>query len=450
MELAVFGAGYVGLVTGVCLAELGHHVCCVDINQSRIDQLKQGIPPIFEENLEALLEKNIRNNHITFTTDINAAVKFAEIQMIAVGTPPKADGSADLQFVDAVATAIGQQMAEYKLVVNKSTVLMGTADRVKNIIQTELQKRSENITFDVASNPEFLKEGCAIEDFMKPDRIVVGTDSDKALQLLKKLYAPLTEKNYPLLAMKVRSAELTKYASNAFLAAKISFMNEMSRIAEIFGADVDDIKYGIGLDSRISEKFLNAGCGYGGSCFPKDVSALKMAAESKGYHAPILNATLKTNDDQQVYFFDKVKKYFDGNLKDKTIALWGLAFKPNTDDVRCAPAMTLIDLFSQAGANIQAFDPMAMPNVAKEFPEQTNLTLCKTKEDAVRSADVLLVVTEWEAFKHPDFNFLHETLIHNAIFDGRNLYSAEAVKEHQLDYFSIGRAPVMFKAVEVA
>ena len=450
MEIAVFGAGYVGLVTGVCLAELGHRVCCVDINQSRIDQLKQGIPPIFEENLEALLEKNIRNHHIEFTTDINHAIQFADIQMIAVGTPPKADGSADLQYVDAVAMAIGQKMRSYKLVVNKSTVLMGTADRVKNIIQAELAKRSETIEVDVASNPEFLKEGCAIEDFMKPDRIIVGTETERALQLLKKLYAPLTEQGYSFLAMKVRSAELTKYASNAFLAAKISFMNEMSRIAEIFNADVDDIKQGIGLDSRISNKFLNAGCGYGGSCFPKDVSALKMAAESQGYQAPILNATLKTNDDQQIYFFNKVKTYFEGNLKDKTIALWGLAFKPNTDDIRCAPAITLINLFLQAGAYIRAFDPMAMSNVAKEMGEHTQLTLCRSKEEAVQSADVLLIMTEWDDFKKPDFNYLRDSLEEAAIFDGRNLYSTEIVKKYNLNYFSIGRAPVMLRSAEVA
>ncbi|MCH9643664.1 MAG: UDP-glucose/GDP-mannose dehydrogenase family protein [Gammaproteobacteria bacterium] len=439
MKITIYGAGYVGLVTGTCLAELGHEVLCCDINQLRVSQLQQGITPIYEEGLEQLLKNNINNARLSFTSDVQQAVAFASIQMIAVGTPAKADGSSDLQYVDKVAETIGCYMQDYKLVINKSTVLMGTAERVKNIIEAQLVTRHCDIKFNVASNPEFLREGRAIEDFMHPDRVVVGIDSKQSLDLLRELYAPLIEAGYHFLPMKIRSAELTKYAANAFLATKISFMNEMSRIAELFSADILDIKRGIGLDARISPQFLNAGCGFGGSCFPKDVSALQMTAKTQGYDAPILNATLQTNQEQQLYLLKKLQQYFSNDLKGKRIALWGLAFKPNTDDIRCAPSCCLMEALWEEGVSVQAYDPMAMEAIQQVYPDQPLLQLCDSKEAALENADALMIVTEWDEFKHPNWKIVVDSLRQPVVFDGRNLFDAESLESVPVDYFSIGR-----------
>jgi UDPglucose 6-dehydrogenase len=443
MKVTIYGAGYVGLVTGTCLAHLGHEVLCCDINQQRIKSLQQGVSPIYEEGLEQLMQESIANGQLQFSSDVEQAVAFATVQMIAVGTPAQPDGSSDLQYVDAVAKTIGQYMQDYKLVVNKSTVLMGTADRVAEQMQAALQQRHQVISFDVASNPEFLREGQAVHDFLNPDRIVVGADSNQALTCLRELYEPLANQGFCLLPMSVRSAELTKYAANAFLATKISFINEMSRISELFAADISEVRQGLGLDARISQQFLNPGCGFGGSCFPKDVSALAMVAQSKNYHAPILNAALETNVQQQQYLFDKLLDYFDGNVGGKCIALWGLAFKPNTDDIRCAPSRYMMERLWQQGAMVQAYDPMAMPAIKRAYPSQPLLRLCNSAESALEGADALMIVTEWDAFKKPDWQHLIDTLHRPVVVDGRNLFDHEVLCEVPIDYFSVGREALL-------
>lgn len=436
MNISIYGAGYVGLVSGICFAELGHTVCCVDVDAAKIDRLKQGKLPIYEENLEALLHKNQARLH--FTTDFSVAISHSEIQMIAVGTPPAADGSADLQYVDAVARKIGELMTDYRCVINKSTVPVGTANRVQKIIAQALLDRKVVISFDVVSNPEFLREGRAVRDCLAPDRIVIGAVHSRAIELMQALYRPLTEKNHPLIVMDAESAELTKYAANAFLATKVSFINEISQIAERTGANIHAIKKGIGMDSRINDKFLNAGCGFGGSCFPKDVSALKNIAKNVGYEPHILNAVLRTNDQQQQLLFQKISQYFNHALENKTIAVWGLAFKPNTDDIRSASSRVLMEMLWQAGATVQAYDPLAMDHIRAIYKQEKRLILCDTADAALQNSDALAVVTEWDEFKHVNFSDLKKTLQSPVVFDGRNIYDAKKVRELGLDYFGIG------------
>lgn len=438
MKISIYGAGYVGLVSGICFAELGHDVCCVDIDKTKINRLKQGILPLYEEDLEILLRKNLSKKRVQFTLDFQQAIDHGTVQMIAVGTPSKADGSADLQYVEAVAKKIGELMIGYRCIVNKSTVPVRTQQLVKSIIAEKLKERHCDIPFDVVSNPEFLREGRAVKDCLSPDRIVVGTQTEKALEMMKELYAPLIEKNHLFIDMDPASAELTKYAANAFLATKVSFINEMSQIAERVGANIHAIKKGIGSDSRINEKFLNAGCGFGGSCFPKDIAALKTISENSGYDPHILNAVLCTNDQQQKILFQKISGYFNQALKNKTIALWGLAFKSNTDDVRCASSRVLMEALWNAGAIVKAFDPLAMENIRNSYPQQNNLILCNSAEDALENADVLAIVTEWKHFQNPNFEKIKKSLKNAAIFDGRNMLDAQLVRKMGLDYFGIG------------
>lgn len=439
MKVTVFGAGYVGLVTGVCLAEFGHSVCCVDIDSKKIDQLQQGQCPIYEEKLEALLQKNLRAHRIIFTTDTELGIAHAFMQIIAVGTPPLSDGSADLHFVDRVANSIAKTMNDYKLIVNKSTVPVGTTDRVKTIIIEKLKERNINLSFDVVSNPEFLREGCAVIDFMQPNRVIVGADNNKALSLMRELYAPLIDKGYRFLPMRIRSAELTKYAANAFLATKISFMNEISQLAEYSGADITEIKEGMALDARISPLFLEAGCGFGGSCFPKDVAALQVMARKYNYPANIIFSVLKTNEQQQALLFYKVKQYFENNLENKVIALWGLAFKPNTDDIRCASSLKIMKLLWEAGAWVQAYDPMAMHHVRQLFEHQSHLTLCSSAQAALQGADALVIATEWPQFCEIDFACIKDALKTPAIFDGRHIYNPAEMQKLGFYYYGIGR-----------
>ena len=438
MKISIYGAGYVGLVSGICFAELGFDVCCVDVDEFKIVALQQGKLPIYEEHLDTLLHKLQHEKRIQFTTDFKKAVDFGVVQIIAVGTPSKADGSADLQYVEAVATQIGQVITDYRCVVNKSTVPVGTAEHVKNIILQQLLERKVDIAFDVVSNPEFLREGRAVKDCLAPDRIVIGVDSDRAREYMMQLYRPLTDKGHPLLSMDPASAELTKYAANAFLATKVSFINEISQIAERFGANIHAIKKGIGADSRINNKFLNAGCGFGGSCFPKDVSALQSMAKDQHYEPHILNAVLRVNEQQQALLFQKIARYFNHDLQGKTIALWGLAFKPNTDDVRCASSRVLMEMLWQANVVVRAYDPLAMEHIRHIYSQQSNLVLCETANDALAGSDALVVVTEWDEFKNPDFHAIKQTINHPALFDGRNLYSADAVQNAGLTYFGIG------------
>lgn len=438
MKISIYGAGYVGLISGICFAELGHEVCCVDINKEKILQLEKGKLPIYEENLEALLQKNLDLGRIYFTDNFQQAVSHAVVQIIAVGTPSKENGSADLQYVEAVAKRIGELMTDYRCIVNKSTVPVGTTKLVQLIISKKLNERNNNIQFDVVSNPEFLREGCAVKDCLMPDRIIIGAQSQKAILLMKELYLPLTQKKYSLIMMDPASAELTKYAANAFLAMKISFINEISQIAERTGANIHQIKRGIGSDSRINEKFLNAGCGFGGSCLPKDVLALKNISLEHGYKPHILNAVLRINNQQQQLLFQKISSYFNQKLSGKTIALWGLAFKPNTDDIRSASSRALIEKLLQANVIAQAYDPMAMNNIAYEYRAQKNLILCETAEHALKNADALAVITEWDEFKNPDFNKIKNSLKSPVIFDGRNIYDPQLVQKCGLEYFSIG------------
>lgn len=434
MKVSIYGAGYVGLVTGVCFAELGHDVCCVDIDASKINALKHGKLPIYEEQLESLLQRN----NIAFTTDFEKAVLHGTIQMIAVGTPAQPDGSADLQYVKAVAMQIGKYLQHDVCVVNKSTVPVGTAALVKKIIAEQLAQRRKQIDFDVVSNPEFLREGRAVKDCLSPDRIIVGAETEKALTRMQELYRPLIEKKHLFLTMDIASAELTKYAANAFLATKVSFINEMSQIAERVGANIHAIKKGIGSDLRINEKFLNAGCGFGGSCFPKDICALKNIAIAHDYDPLILNAVLKINDQQQQLLFQKIQHYFHGNAKGKIIALWGLAFKANTNDVRSASSRVLMEQLWKAGAFVQAYDPLAMEEIRHLYKTELKLKLCDSAEAALQHADILVLVTEWNVFKNPNFEKIKNTLKYPAIFDGRNLYDGPWLRKMGFDYFGVG------------
>ncbi len=439
MKVTVFGIGYVGLVQGAVLADAGHDVMCVDIDQQKIDDLKEGIIPIYEPGLSPLVEHNYKEGRLQFTTNAEDGVQHGEIQFIAVGTPPDEDGSADLQYVLSVAETIATNMKNRKIIVDKSTVPVGTADKVKAKVNEILNKRVESIEFHVVSNPEFLKEGAAVSDCTKPDRIVVGTDSDYVEDMMRELYSPFNRNHDRMLFMDVRSAELTKYAANCMLATKISFMNEMSNIAELLGADIEAVRHGIGSDSRIGYSFIYPGCGYGGSCFPKDVQALIQTAEGIDFDAKILKSVETVNYRQKEKLFDKLYNHFDGNLKDKTIALWGLSFKPNTDDMREAPSRVLMEALWNEGAKVQAFDPEAMSECQRIYGQHDDLTLMGTAEAALKNADALVTVTEWQQFRAPDFDLIKKTLSTPVIFDGRNMYNPKRLAAQGITYYSIGR-----------
>jgi UDPglucose 6-dehydrogenase len=439
MRLTIFGSGYVGLVQGACMAEMGNHVVCYDIDKEKIDRLNRGEIPIYEPGLEAYVERNVEAGRLEFTTDVQKAVDHGLFQFIAVGTPPDEDGSADLKHVLAVARAIAENMSDYRIVVDKSTVPVGTADKVKAEIEKVLEEQGKTIEFDVVSNPEFLKEGAAISDFMKPDRIIVGTDNPRTTELLRSLYEPFNRNHDRLISMDIRSAELTKYAANAMLATKISFMNELANLAERFGADIEAVRLGIGSDPRIGYHFIYPGAGYGGSCFPKDVQALARSADSSGYEAELLNAVEAVNYRQKRRLFEKLGDHYDGDLKGKTIAVWGLSFKPNTDDMREAPSRVLMEALWEAGASVRAYDPEAMEETARIYPGHDGLTLCDKAYDAVEGADALVIVTEWQEFRSPDFKVLKHKLADALVVDGRNLYEPESVEALGLKYYAIGR-----------
>ncbi len=439
MKVTIYGSGYVGLVTGACLAEVGNEVLCIDIDADKIECLNRGEVPIYEPGLDSLINRNRDAGRLSFTTDADEAVAHGLFQFIAVGTPPDEDGSADLQYVIAVARAIAERMTEYRIVVDKSTVPVGTADTVRATIEEIQQQRGSQVEFDVVSNPEFLKEGAAIDDFMKPDRIVVGTDNPRTTELLKALYAPFNRNHERLVAMDIRSAELTKYAANAMLATKISFMNELANLAERVGADIEQVRIGIGSDPRIGYHFIYPGCGYGGSCFPKDVKALERAAREMDYQAELLSAVENVNDRQKRRLYEKLHHYYGGELEGKTIALWGLAFKPNTDDMREAPSRVLMESLWQAGARVQAYDPVALNEARRIYGEREELQLVNDPMVALEGADGLALVTEWNLFRSPDFDTMKRLLRKPVIFDGRNLYDPGFVRQQGFEYFGIGR-----------
>ncbi len=436
MKIAVVGSGYVGLVTGTCFAEVGIDVVCVDIDQKKIENLKQGIIPIYEPGLEEMVHRNMKKGRLQFTTNIAEALKNCEVLFSAVGTPPGEDGSADLQYVISVARDCGKNMKDYLLVVTKSTVPVGTARKVKAAIQEELDKRGVSILFDVASNPEFLKEGAAIDDFLKPDRIVVGLDTPRAEDLMKSLYKPFTLNGHPVIFMDIISAEMTKYAANSMLATKISFMNDIANLCEIVGADINMVRKGIGSDSRIGNKFIYPGIGYGGSCFPKDVKALISTAEDFKYELRVLKAVEAVNHDQKSVLFNKVMKFFNGDIKGKTIAIWGLSFKPQTDDMREAPALVIIKKLLNAGAKVKAYDPVAMKEARHTLGD--SITYAEEQYETLIDADCLLLVTEWPEFKFPNFKIMSKLLNQPVIFDGRNIYDAAEMKRNEFTYFCIG------------
>ena len=439
MKIAVFGTGYVGLVQGAVLADAGHTVICVDIDENKLARLRKGEIPIFEPGLEPIVKSNFAEGRLLFTSDAKEAIEQSEVQFIAVGTPPNEDGSADLKHVLAVAKTIATHMTAYTVVVDKSTVPVGTADKVTDMIAQTLKARGVDFAFDVVSNPEFLKEGAAVADCQRPDRIVIGTESAKAENILRELYEPFNRNHDKVIVMNVRSAELTKYAANCMLATKISFMNEMANIAELVGADIESVRQGIGSDQRIGYHFIYPGAGYGGSCFPKDVSALVKTSEGLGYTPWILNAVESRNQAQKHVVFEKIQRYFKDGLKNKTFALWGLSFKPNTDDMREAPSRVVMEALWQAGARVQAFDPAAMEETQHIYGDRPDLMLCGTKEAALMGADALVIMTEWKNFRVPDFERMKSSLKTPAIFDGRNLFEPARMRERGFDYFSIGR-----------
>ncbi|GAO36039.1 UDP-glucose 6-dehydrogenase [Sulfuricella sp. T08] len=439
MKVSVIGTGYVGLVTGTCLAEVGNDVLCLDVDVNKINILKQGGIPIYEPGLEDMVKRNVAAGRLRFTTDMAESARHGTIQFIAVGTPPDEDGSADLQYVVAAARAIGQNMQEYKVIVDKSTVPVGTADKVRVAVQEELSKRGTQLEFSIASNPEFLKEGAAVDDFMRPDRIVLGAEDARAVELMRSLYAPFNRNHDRLIVMDIKSAELTKYAANAMLATRISFMNELALLAEKMGADIENVRHGIGSDPRIGYHFLYAGCGYGGSCFPKDVQAMQRTAKEYGSELRILNAVEVANERQKEVLLDKITARFGDDLSGKNIALWGLAFKPNTDDMRDAPSRVLIKGLWERGATVTAYDPVAMHEATRIFGNDPRLKLVDTQMAALEGADALAIVTEWQVFRAPDFAALKAKLKNPVIFDGRNLYDPKDVRAHGVEYFGIGR-----------
>ena len=441
MRVTIFGTGYVGLVTGTCLAEVGHEVICVDIDAAKINGLRHGIIPMYEPRLEPMVKVNHAEGRLDFTTDAATAIAHGDVIFIAVGTPPDEDGSADLQYVVAVAKTIGMHLQRTAVIVNKSTVPVGTADKVNATIAAAMAERGADVAYDVVSNPEFLKEGAAVEDCMRPDRIVIGADSAAAVEKLKRLYAPFNRNHERIVVMDVRSAELTKYAANAMLATKISFMNEIANIAEKVGADIEMVRQGIGSDPRIGWHFIYPGAGYGGSCFPKDVQALARTAQQSGYRAELLDAVESVNDRQKSHLFELIVGHYGGvaAIRGKTFAVWGLAFKPNTDDMREASSRRLLQQLWDAGAQVRAFDPEATQEARRIFGERDDLTLCEHASDALQGADALVVVTEWKQFRSPDFTKLQRTLNDAVVFDGRNLYDPVEIEASGLAYYGIGR-----------
>ena len=439
MNITVFGIGYVGLVQASILADVGHHVVCVDIDQNKVDALKKGIIPIYEPGLAPIVVENNKAGRLVFTTNSKLGVDHGEIQFIAVGTPPDEDGSADLKSLLAVAETIATHMNESKIIIDKSTVSVGTADKVKAKIKQVLEKRVVSHSFNVVSNPEFLKEGSAVEDCKRPDRIIVGTDSKEVVNVLRELYAPLNRDHDRLIVMDIKSAELTKYAANCMLATKISFMNEMANLAERLGADIEAVRHGIGSDSRIGYQFIYPGCGYGGSCFPKDVQALIRTADDIGYEAEILKSVESVNYRQKEKLFEMVSNHFDGSLSGKTFALWGLSFKPNTDDMREAPSRVLMESLWQAGATVQAYDPESMEECQRIYGHRSDLMLMESQESALNQADALIIVTEWQHFRAVDLESIKQTLKQPVVFDGRNLFNPARMSKHGMIYYSIGR-----------
>jgi UDPglucose 6-dehydrogenase len=435
MKIAVVGTGYVGLVTGTCFAETGNNVFCVDIDAGKVQKLKNGEITIYEPGLEKLFLRNLKEDRLHFTTDLEEGIRDAAIIFLALPTPPGEDGSADLKYVLGVAGDLGKIMKGYKVIVDKSTVPVGTAEKVRDAVA-----RNYKGEFDIVSNPEFLREGVAVDDFMKPDRVVIGTTSDRAKKLMGDLYAPFVRQGNPVIYMDERSAELTKYAANSFLATKISFMNEIARLCELIGADVDQVRRGIGSDDRIGKRFLFPGIGYGGSCFPKDVQALVKSSVEANYDFKILDAVMKVNEEQKLHLMPRIKTYFKNDLKGKHFALWGLAFKPNTDDIREAPALYMIEALTKEGATVCAFDPEAMANVKKTIGD--DIQYADSQYEALKNADALIIATEWNEFRTPDFTKIEKALKNKAIFDGRNLFDISAMRELKFHYESIGRVAV--------
>lgn len=436
MNIAIVGTGYVGLVSGTCFAEMGIDVTCVDIDQHKIDRLQHGEIPIYEPGLEDMVKRNVEAGRLHFTTDLASCLNNVEVVFSAVGTPPDEDGSADLKYVLAVAKTFGQHIKKYTILVTKSTVPVGTAKKVKAAIQAELDKRGEKIEFDVASNPEFLKEGAAVKDFMTPDRVVVGTESARARKIMSRLYKPFMLSGERIIFTDISSAEMIKYAANSMLATRISFMNDIANLCELVGADVNMVRKGIGSDTRIGKKFLYAGCGYGGSCFPKDVKALIKTAEQNGYEMKVLKAVEEVNENQKSILFEKLLKHYGGELNGKTIALWGLAFKPETDDLREAPALVLIDKLIAAGCTVKAYDPIAMEECRHRIGDK--VVYCKDMYDAAVDAEALMLVTEWKEFRMPSFAVLKKAMKNRVIIDGRNIYDKAEVAEHGFAYYKIG------------
>ena len=435
MNIAVVGTGYVGLVTGTCFAETGNNVICVDIDVEKVRKMKDGIVPIYEPHLDVIFERNIKQGRLAFTTNLAEAIENAKVIFLALPTPPGEDGSADLSYILGVANDLGKLIKDYKVIVDKSTVPVGTAEKVRAAIA-----KNANVEFDVVSNPEFLREGFAVDDFMKPDRVVIGTSSEKAKHIMGDLFKPYVRQGNPVIFMDEKSAELTKYAANAFLATKITFMNEIANLCELLGADVDKVRIGIGSDDRIGKRFLFPGIGYGGSCFPKDVQAIAKSASDVGYNFALLDAVMEVNEKQKTIIIPKILEYFGGSLKGKKVALWGLAFKPDTDDIREAPALYIIEELLKAGAEVTAFDPEAMNNVKKLLGTKINFT--ENHYDALNGADALVIATEWQLFRNPDFDKITAALKNKVIFDGRNLYDNQTMKELGYTYYSIGREAV--------
>ncbi len=440
MKVTVFGIGYVGLVQAAVLADAGHDVMCVDVDANKVERLKEGVIPIYEPGLEPLVKETYAAGRLKFTVDAAEGVNHGEIQFIAVGTPPDEDGSADLKYVLAVAETIATHMESRKILIDKSTVPVGTADKVAAKVSEVLKKRKrEDLKFDVASNPEFLKEGSAVGDCMRPDRIVIGTSCEETEEILRELYAPFNRNREKIIVMDVRSAELTKYAANCMLATKISFMNEIASLAEKLGADVEMVRHGIGSDPRIGYHFIYPGAGYGGSCFPKDVQALIKTADSIGFDAELLKSVESRNNQQKAVLFEKIDKHFKGDLAGKTFAVWGLSFKPNTDDMREAPSRVLMEALWKAGAKVQAYDPEAMEEAQRIYGARDDLTLCGTKESCLKNADALVIITEWQNFRAPDFDMIKGQLKHPLIFDGRNLFEPRRMQQRGITYYAIGR-----------
>lgn len=437
MNIAIVGTGYVGLVSGTCFAEMGVNVTCVDVNEEKINSLKNGQVPIYEPGLDEMVLRNHREGRLNFTTDLTSCLDNVEIVFSAVGTPPDEDGSADLQYVLEVAREFGQNIKKYTVLVTKSTVPVGTAKKVKAVIREELEKRGVDVPFDVASNPEFLKEGAAIKDFMSPDRVVVGVESEKAKELMSKLYRPFLLNNFRVIFTDIPSAEMIKYAANSMLATRISFMNDIANLCELVGADVNMVRKGIGSDARIGSKFLYPGCGYGGSCFPKDVKALIKTAEKNGYNMSVLKAVEQVNENQKHVLFNKLSKYYGGNLKGKTIAMWGLAFKPETDDMREATSLVTISLLLEAGCTVRVYDPVAMNECRRRIGDK--VFYAKDMYDAVLDADALLMLTEWKQFRLPSWGVVSKSMKNPLIIDGRNIYDAEELKQNGFEYYCIGR-----------